>query len=85
VLTEEGLALYDVKAPKRVAIPLPEWVVIGKGYGCLPDLALGPGGEAVITSNAVPTLWTVDPETLAVAVHPLALDADTDKEWVSPK
>jgi hypothetical protein len=80
VLTEEGLALYDVKAPKRVAIPLPQWVAVGKEYGCLPDLALGPKGEAVVTSNVVPTLWKIDPETLAVAVHPLALDADMDKD-----
>jgi hypothetical protein len=80
VLTEEGLALYDVKAQTRVAIPLPEWVAVGKAYGCLPDLALGPKGEAVVTSNVVPTLWKIDPETLAVAVNPLALDTDMDKD-----
>jgi hypothetical protein len=49
-------------------------------YGSLPDLALGPRGEAVVTSNVVPTLWRIDPETLAVSVHALALDSDTDKE-----
>lgn len=80
VLTDDGVSLYDVKAPKRTAISLPDWVWVDKTYGCLPDLALGPEGEAVITSNVVPTLWRVDPESLAVTVHPLALDADTDKD-----
>lgn len=80
VLTEEGLALYDVKAPRRVALQLPQWVAAGKAFGCLPDVALGPGGEAVVTSNVLPTLWKIDPETLAVTVHPLALDADEDKD-----
>jgi hypothetical protein len=80
VLTDDGVVLYDVKTPKKIAIPLPDWVLVGKAYGCLPDVALGPKGEAVITSNVVPTLWRVDPETLAVTVHPLALDADTDKD-----
>jgi hypothetical protein len=49
-------------------------------YGRLPDLALGPSSEAVITSNVVPTLWRIDPETLVVSVHPLLLDSDTDKD-----
>ncbi|OGA56104.1 MAG: hypothetical protein A3G81_14695 [Betaproteobacteria bacterium RIFCSPLOWO2_12_FULL_65_14] len=80
VLTDDGVVLYDVKTPKKIAIPLPDWVLVGKTYGCLPDLALGPKGEAVVTSNVVPTLWRIDPETLAVSVHPLALDADTDKD-----
>ena len=80
VLTHDGVMLYDITAPKTIAISLPEWVQAGKAYACLPDLALGPRGEAVITSNAVPTLWRIHPETLAVTVHPLALDADTDKD-----
>lgn len=79
-LTLDGLVLYDVKASKSVAIPLPGWVAVGKAYGCMPDLALGPKGEAVVTSNVVPTLWKIDAETLAVTVHPLALDADTVKD-----
>ena len=49
-------------------------------YGCPPDLALGPKGEAVVTSNIVPILWRIDPDTLAVSVHELVLDADNDKD-----
>jgi len=80
VLTGDGVILYDVTTPKKMAISLPDWVVVDKAYGCLPDLALGPKGEAVVTSNVVPTLWAIHPETLAVTVHPLALDADTDND-----
>jgi streptogramin lyase len=61
-------------------VRLPGWVWAGAPYGCLPDLALGPRGEAVVTSNVLPTLWRIDPDSLAVSVHALALDADDDKD-----
>jgi len=80
VLTPEGVFLFDVSRPERVAVPLPGWVVAGAPYGCLPDLALGPRGEAVVTSNVLPTLWRIDPDSLAVSVHPLALDADAGRD-----
>jgi hypothetical protein len=79
-LTREGVFLFDVSKPERVAVSLPGWAWAGAPYGCLPDLALGPRGEAVVTSDVLPTLWRIDPETLAVGVHPLELDADTDKD-----
>ena len=80
-LSAEGLSLHDRSAPgKTVQVPLPGWHWAGPPYGCLPDLALGPKGEAVVTSDILPTLWRIDPETLAASVHPLALDADTDKD-----
>ena len=80
VLTPEGVFLFDVSRPRRAAVPLPGWVWAGAPYGCLPDLALGPRGEAVVTSNVLPTLWRIDPDSLAVSVHALALDADTEKD-----
>jgi len=80
LLTQAGVFVYDLSRPERIAVSLPDWFVADPHYGCLPDLALGPGGEAVVTSNVLPTLWRIDPESLAVSVHPLALDADTDKD-----
>ena len=80
VLTRDGVSLYDVATPEKIVVTLPAWQWVDAPYGCLPDLALGPKGEAVITSNILPTLWRIDPETLAVSVHPLVLDADTDKD-----
>lgn len=79
-LTQKGVVVFDVSRPEKLAVSLPGWVTVDTPYGCLPDLALGPKGEAVITSNAVPTLWRIDPDTLAVTAHPLVLDSDTDKD-----
>ena len=79
-VTADGVYLHDASAPEKIMLSLPNWQWVGAPYSCLPDLALGPKGEAVITSNIVPTLWRIDPETLAVSVHPLVLDADTDKD-----
>lgn len=81
LLARDGVSVVDKAAPDRVTrVPLPNWLWIGEPYGCPPGLALGPKGEAVITSDVLPTLWRIDPATLAVTEHALALDADTDKE-----
>jgi hypothetical protein len=79
-LTQTGVFVHDASRSERVAIALPGWVTVGAAHGCPPDMALGPKGEALITSNIMPTLWRIDPDSLAVSVHPLALDADTDKD-----
>ena len=80
VLTENGVVLYRNDRRERVAINLPGWLLIGAAYSCPPDLALGPKGEAIVTSNVVPMLWRIDPDTLEVSVHRLELDSDTDKD-----
>lgn len=81
LLTDVGVAIYDAAAPDKVLrVPVPGWQFAGDPYGCLPDLALGPKGEAVISSDVVPVLWRVDPESLAVTRHELQLDADPDKD-----
>jgi len=79
-LSPEGVFLLELSKPGKIAVSLPEWVWVREPYGCLPDLAVGPRGEAVITSNVLPMLWRIDPDTLAVSVHRLALDADNDKD-----
>ena len=80
VLTEKGVVLYQNARHERTVIPLPEWFWAGAPYSCPPALALGPKGEAIVTSDVVPTLWRIDPVTLNVSVHRLELDADTDKD-----
>lgn len=80
-LTSEGVAIYDAAAqdePRHVL--LPGWFYAGEPYGCLPDLTLGPIGEAVISSDVMPVLWRIDPNTFAVTRHELHLDADNDKD-----
>jgi hypothetical protein len=81
LLTREGVAIYDAAAPDKVLrVPIPGWHFAGEPYGCLPGLALGLEGEAVISSDIVPVLWRVDPRSLAVTRHELRLDADADKD-----
>ena len=79
-LTEQGLFLEDPRSSQRLAIALPEWQWAAAPYACMPDLALGPKGELIVTSNVLPKLWRVDPDTQSVTVHPLELDADQDKD-----
>jgi hypothetical protein len=74
-----GLFLEEARSPRR-AVTLPGWLWAGQPYACAPDIAIGPRGEAVITSNVLPVLWRIDPDTLAVSVHRLQLDADADKD-----
>jgi hypothetical protein len=72
-LTREGVVIHSAAA-RPVAIELPGWAYAGAPH-CPPDLAVGPKGEVVVTSNVLQTMWR-----LAVTVHPLALDADMDKD-----
>ena len=81
ILTKTGVAVFDFKARRTVRlVEMPDWQWAGEPYGCQPDLALGPKGEAVVSSDVLPALWRVDPETLEVSQHALALDADAGKD-----
>ncbi|HWI36978.1 MAG TPA: hypothetical protein VNU64_11060 [Burkholderiales bacterium] len=77
-LTRDGVLLHSAAQPKKF-IPLPGWLWAADPH-CPPDFTLGPNGEAVVTSNVVPTLWRIDPQTLAVTVHELQLDSDTGRD-----
>lgn len=79
VLEARGLFLEEARKPRR-AFGLPQWQWAAEPYACPPDVAMGPRGEVVVTSNVMPVLWKIDPATLAISVHRLELDADTDKD-----
>lgn len=79
-LTRDGVSLRPIAPSKQAVVPLPGWHWAGAPYSSEPALAIGPKGEVIVTSDIAPVLWRIDPETLAVSVHPLALDADTDKD-----
>ena len=81
LLTASGVFVFDLKTRRTLAhVSLPEWVWVGESYSCPPDLALGPKGEALVSSNVAPTLWRIDPVSLAVTRHTLVLDAHADKD-----
>jgi hypothetical protein len=77
-LTREGV-LVTAPDERTVIVALPGWIWADAPY-CPPAIALGPRGEVVVTSNVVPTLWRVNPRTLGVTMHPVALNTDTDKD-----
>ena len=79
-LTADGVFVNHARASGKTSVPLPGWTWAAAPWSCIPDMALGPRGEAVVTSNVVPVVWRIDPDTLAVSEHPLALDADGDKD-----
>src|SRR5262245_34519221 len=57
ILSAHGLSLHDVRAGRLVEVTLPSWQWVDTPYGCPPDLAIGPDGEAVVSSSIVPVLW----------------------------
>jgi len=79
VFNVDGVYLQQA-GKARVAVKLPEWHWAHEPYACPPAIAIGPRGEALVTSNVLPVLWKIDPQTLAVTVHSLELDADSDKD-----
>ena len=80
-LNRDGAVVKDLRTKEKTAVQIADWTWVGEAWSCAPDLALGPGGEALVTSNIVPVVWKIDPETMAVTEHPLDLDADTDKDF----
>jgi hypothetical protein len=78
VLTPAGAFVIDFKLPRTVMhVPLPDWQWAGEPYGCTPTLVLGPKGEALVSSDVLPALWRIDPDTLIVSRHDLLLDEDS--------
>lgn len=77
-LGRDGVLASD-KGGRQVVV-LPGWQWADAPYACPPALGVGPGGEALVTSNVSPTLLKVDPQTLRVTTHPVELDADGDKD-----
>jgi hypothetical protein len=73
-LTADGVTLQDAATRQAVALDLPEWHWAGPPFGRGPDLALGPRGEVIITSDVLPKLWRIDPASLEITVHSPALD-----------
>ena len=80
ILNSRGLFLHYATTGELVEVSLPSWQWVDMPHACPPGLALGPKGEVVVTSNVVPTLWRIDPDSLAVSVHEVVLDTDKDKD-----
>jgi hypothetical protein len=80
-LSQTGLVLKQNGSEQSQVIALPDWAWAYPEFaGCLPDLALGPRGDVIVTTNVAPIVWRVDAQSLAVTRHPLALSDDRDRD-----
>ena len=73
-LVRDGVLLHSAVEPKKI-VALPGWLWALEPV-CPPDMALGPNGEVVVTTNVANMVWRIDPQTLAVTVHTLELNSD---------
>lgn len=77
VLATNGVHLHSLRSGQRLRhIPLPGWYWAGEPYSCAPDLAIGPHGEALVTSDVAPVLWRIDPRSLTLTMRQPWLEAD---------
>jgi len=82
VLTNDGVEVHDSLQRRRIAqIEIPGWNWVHEPFACAPDFALGPKGEVVITSNVMATLWRVDPQSLAITRHEIAVEPATGRDF----
>lgn len=80
-LLPEGIEVREAGTGRRIAlVPIPGWTWIDFAFSCPPALALAPDGALVVTSNAVPTLWRIEPRTLAVSAHAPRLAPDPGRD-----
>jgi hypothetical protein len=76
-----GVDLYDANSDQKLrSIALPEWTWAEAFHSCAPDVAVGPGGDLVVTSNVVPVLWRINAATFEVSRHDLAVDGRQGRE-----
>jgi len=77
----DGVDLYDAASDAKLrSISLPDWMWAGALHSCPPDLAIGPAGEVLVSSNVIPVLWRIDPASYQVSRHELAADAHGGRE-----
>lgn len=67
-------------ARTTTAIRLPGWTWAAEPYACPPDLAVVRDGAVLVTSNVTPAIWRIDPATLEVTRHDLAVAENTGKD-----
>ena len=81
VLNDDSVSVYDATRRRLIQrIELSGWFYVSEVFACPPDLVITPTGAALVTSNIVPTIWEIDPESLVAREHRLALDVDNDKD-----
>lgn len=81
ILGTDALYLHEkgVSAEPR-SFRLPGWMHVIRSQACPPDMAIDYSGAAIVSSNIVPRLWRIDPESLAVIELDVRLHGDEGKD-----
>jgi hypothetical protein len=78
VLGDDHVQVYNAAGKRLISkVMIPGWNVAGS-VG-LPDLVLDRSGAALVSSNAVPMLWHIDPERFSVTRKEILLQ--TRENW----
>ena len=81
-LNRDGVEVYDARSDRKLrSISLPDWIWVDEFHPCLPDLAIGPGGQILVSSNVVPVLWRIDTTSFQVSRRELEVSGRNGREF----
>lgn len=76
------LAAYDIATDQLVrSVTLEGANLTGAREACLPDMLLSRSGAVIVSSNAQPSLWRIDPERFEIERYDVEVDGDLDKDF----
>lgn len=82
VMHADGVDLYEARSDKKLrSIALPEWIWTREFHPCLPDIAIVPGGDVLVSSNVLPVIWRIDARTFQVSRHELEVSEHNGREF----
>jgi hypothetical protein len=80
ILATDALYRYERVSGQTKRYPLPGWIHVSRSFACLPDLVVEPTGMVIASSNVVPSLWRVDPETSRVEMLEIQLGPEAHRD-----
>jgi hypothetical protein len=80
ILATDALYRYERVSGQTTRYLLPGWIHMSRSFACLPDLVVEPAGTVIASSNVVPSLWRVDPETSRVERLEIQLGAESHRD-----
>jgi hypothetical protein len=74
--------VYDAASGRLIRrIPLADASMSAARGTCRPDLAVSRSGAVIVSSNAQPVLWRIDPATFEVRRYDIVTNVDRDKDF----
>ena len=79
-LGDRGVYLEAPEQSQALHILLPGRFIVDQTITCPSAMTLSQEGAVVVTSNVIPILWRINPDTFVVTSHPLTLTSHADRE-----